>query len=105
MLPGVAGMVTTICSVTRPSSRFQTNILKQTVSRLSLLHLHSPVVHVEFLLFEEALGCRVLGLHSAHELVELSPLLPHGAGHVLRDLSDGKLGLSSIWDPLLMPAY
>ena len=26
-LPGVAGMVTTICSVTRPSSRFHTNIL------------------------------------------------------------------------------
>ena len=29
MLPGVAGMVTTICSVTLPSSRFQTNILQQ----------------------------------------------------------------------------
>ena len=29
-LPGVAGMVTTICSVTRPSSRFHTNILART---------------------------------------------------------------------------
>ena len=47
---------------------------------------HSPVVDVEFFLFEKALRSRVLGLHPVHELVELPPLLPHGAGHVLRDL-------------------
>ena len=52
---------------------------------------HPPVVHVELVLLEEALGGGVLGLHSGHELVQLSPLLPHCPGHVLRDLSKVKL--------------
>ena len=36
-----------------------------------------PVVNIELVLLQEALGGGVLGLDSAHELVELSPLLPH----------------------------
>ena len=90
MLPGVAGMVTTICSVTLPSSRFQTNILtsiyKKTFVRAPVVEHVAPVVHVELVLLEEALRGWVLGLHPRHELVQLAPLLPHRARHVLRDL-------------------
>ena len=70
-LPGVAGMVTTICSVTRPSSRFHTNILFGTIQGGEC---KTPVIHIKLVLLEEALARWVLCLHSTHELVELTPL-------------------------------
>ena len=46
----------------------------------------APVIHIEFVLLEETLGCGILGLDSGHEFVELPPLLPNSPRHVLRDL-------------------
>ena len=51
----------------------------------------APVVHVELVLLEEALGGWILGLNPGHELVQLPPLLSHCPRHVLRDLAKQNL--------------